>query len=305
MTAETTPIRPGPTRLFGPGEPLFLGPEDECLRLAHERAARKGRTGSLVDLLSYARSLGVMLPAMLGVTAAAGTISPFLTLIDPTGRLAHRLAQMWASALLRVAGVKVHVEGASHLRRDSNYVFAANHTSYFDVLVMLPHLPVELRFLAKSDLFELPFLGWHLKRAGHLPVVFGDRAASLRSTSEAARMLREHHTSVVIFPEGERTRGQLGRFKNGAAYMAIEAKAPIVPVGIVGAAEILPPGSMHIRPGRVCLRIGQPISTEGLRPENRYRLTRLVRERIADLIGQPVEPEPVYGAAALLDSGAA
>src|SRR5262249_30024770 len=166
------------------------------------------------------------------------------------------------------------------------YVFVANHRSLMDTPVVLAHIPVQFRFLAKKGLFLIPILGTHLRRAGHLPVVKDDPRASLKSMSDAARIIRERGLSVLLFPEGGRSHGKLQEFKEGAAYIAIKAGVPAVPVAMTGTRQVLPMGSMQIMSGIVGLRIGDPIPTANLTLKDRSSLTLTLRERVAELLGE-------------------
>ncbi len=137
--------------------------------------------------------------------------------------------------------------------------------------------------MAKKELFRYPFLGWHLKRSGQIPIDPGNARASLRSLTHASESLR-HGTPLVVFPEGGRSvTGQLQEFMGGAAYVAIRAQAPIVPIAIVGTDGALPMNSFHLLPGEVELVIGAPIPTHGLRVRDMDRLTMQVRQAIAEM----------------------
>jgi 1-acyl-sn-glycerol-3-phosphate acyltransferase len=179
--------------------------------------------------------------------------------------------------------VKVRVEGLENISPDGSYVFVSNHLSYMDIPVILPHIPAQFRFLAKKGLFQVPFIGYHLKRAGHIPVRRADARASLKTMAEAAGVVRGRGVSVLVFPEGGRSPGNMGDFKEGAAYIAIKAGVPAVPLGLNGTREILPMDSLLVKPGEVVLRIGESIPTAGLAVHDRHRLTRELRDRIVEL----------------------
>ncbi len=228
----------------------------------------------------------VTAPLIILATAVCGTISWLLALADRSGRKPHRVAQIWARLLLAISGVRVHVEGLENISPGGAYVFASNHLSLMDTPLVLANIPVQFRFLAKRSLYKVPFIGSHLNRAGHIPVERGDPRASLRTLAEAARIIRERGVSVLVFPEGSRSRGPLGEFKEGAAYIAIKAGVPLVPLAIRGTAEILPTGSLTVRPGRAFLRVGTPIATAGLNVHEHRRLTALLRERVSELLGE-------------------
>ena len=116
----------------------------------------------------------------------------------------------------------MRIEGLESIDPAGAYVFVANHQSFMDTPVVLAHIPLQFRFLAKKGLFLIPFLGTHLRRAGHLPVVRDNPRASLKSMTDAARIIRERGISAFLFPEGGRGTDELQDFKGGAAYIAIK-----------------------------------------------------------------------------------
>jgi len=227
-------------------------------------------------------------PLIVLATAFMGTLSLVASLFDSSGRSQHRIAQVWARMLLAISGVKVRVEGLENIVAEGSYVIVPNHLSYMDTPVLLAHIPVQFRFLAKQSLNVVPFIGYHLKRAGHIAVPRDDARASVRTLAEAARIVRERGVSVLVFPEGGRSPAALEEFKEGAAYIAIKAGVPAVPVGIVGTREILPMDSLLPSRGPVTLRVGQPIPTAALAMRDRTALTRRLRERVLELMGAGV-----------------
>jgi 1-acyl-sn-glycerol-3-phosphate acyltransferase len=178
----------------------------------------------------------------------------------------------------------VHAEGIEKLDPGVSYVFVANHASYMDIPAILARLPHQFRFFAKKGLYSIPFLGTHLKRAGHLPVDRSSARASLRSMTEGARIITERGISVLLFPEGGRSPHGLRAFKEGAAYIAIKAGVPIVPIAIRGMRELLPMNSIHLRSGEVTLRVGDPIPTTGLTISDRMELSQRLYDEIARLL---------------------
>jgi 1-acyl-sn-glycerol-3-phosphate acyltransferase len=197
-------------------------------------------------MLSAIRAALVTAPGIILATAVMGTISLITSLFDGSGHAQHRVARVWARMLLRIAGVSVRVEGGEVIAPGASYVFAANHLSFMDIPVILAHVPVQFRFLAKKSLFKVPFIGYHLHRAGHLPVERGDARASVKTMSEAAGVIAKSGISVLIFPEGGRSPGSMEEFKEGAAFVAIKAGVPMVPIGINGTRQVLPMGSLVV-----------------------------------------------------------
>jgi 1-acyl-sn-glycerol-3-phosphate acyltransferase len=213
-----------------------------------------------------------------------GLLSMLASLIDGTGNLQHLVARGWGKGLLAFGFVRVNTTGLEKLDRKTTYVFVSNHGSFMDIPVILSELPFQFRFFAKKGLYKIPFLGTHLKRAGHLPVDRSNARHSLKSMTEGARIIAERRTSVLLFPEGGRAPKGLREFKEGAAYIAIKAGVPVVPIALVGMREVLPMGSYHLRSGQVAMRIGQPIPTTGLKVSDREELTRRLYEEISELL---------------------
>jgi 1-acyl-sn-glycerol-3-phosphate acyltransferase len=242
--------------------------------------------------LGHLRSLLFTDPLIVLLTIGFGTVSFVVTLFDRSGRLPEKLARMWAHSLLRAGGVQLRIEGLEKIDPDQKYVFVANHRSYMDIPAILVALPQEIRFYAKQGLFLVPFLGTHLKRAGHLPVARGDARASVKSMTLGARLIQDGHASMLLFPEGGRSRGPMREFKEGAAYIAIKAGVPAVPLGIEGTRKVLPMGSSYVRGGPVVLRIGDPIPTAGMKLHDRAQLIARLERQVAELAGEPA-PQPV------------
>ncbi len=232
------------------------------------------------------RSVLFSAPAVIILTIVMGMISYICSLWDRAGRTQHRLARQWGRMLLKVSFVDATVRGGGRLDPDASYVVVANHASYMDIPALYSALPLEIRFFAKKGLFAIPLLGWHLRRAGHLPVVRGDARASLKSMSEGAKLMRERGVSVLLFPEGGRSEAGLRQFKEGAAYIAIKAGVPVVPVGLVNMRSVLPMNSWLLRPAQVEIRIGEPIGTAGMTLHDRGRLNEMMHERVAGLVGE-------------------
>lgn len=240
--------------------------------------------------MSFLRSALFSLPLIAISTIAMDLISMAASFFDRSGNSAHRVARQWGKMLLSVSFIGVRGEGLEKLDRQANYVFVSNHASYMDIPALLSTLPHQFRFFAKKGLYRIPFLGWHLRWAGHLPVDRSNARASLKSMSEGARIISQRHISVLLFPEGGRSATGLRPFKEGAAYIAIKAGVPVVPVAIVGLRELLPMGSGHIRSGRVTVRIGNPIPTANLKVDARGELTARVHEEIAAMLQGSAEP---------------
>lgn len=239
-------------------------------------------------MFSLLRSYLFTIPLICASTIFYGAIGILLSFFESDGRRQIGMARVWSRSLLWAAGVRVEVEGLGNIDQDASYVFASNHLSYMDTPVVLAHIPVQFRFLAKKGLFQIPFLGTHLARAGHIPVPRGDPRAAVKTLTAAAETVRRLGVSLLVFPEGGRSpHGQLRAFKDGASYIAIKAGVPIVPICLIGTRQVLPFGSGHLRPGLVRLRVGEPIPTLGSRLQDRGPLTARIRAEIVAMLDQP------------------
>ncbi len=232
---------------------------------------------ALISLISFV--LATFLLATLGALSG---------LVDRSGDTVLKLARLWSRVLLGVPGVKLEVIQRAPLDPKRPYIVMANHASMIDIWAVFLAVPVPLRFIAKKQLGAIPLLGWAM-RAGRFIFIDRQNAASARrSIGEAARRIKSGQ-SVVIFPEGTRTRdGRLNPFKKGGFHLALDSGAEIVPVAIQGSRALMPRGSALIRSGTVRLEIGEPISTTGMHPADREALAACVREKIAAMLGEPV-----------------
>jgi 1-acyl-sn-glycerol-3-phosphate acyltransferase len=237
----------------------------------------------------FLRAYVITAPLIILATICFGLVSRVIALFETSGRKQIAVARAWARCLLRVSGVKVKVEGLDKIAAEGNYVFVSNHLSYMDTPVVLAYLS-DFRFLAKSGLFRIPLLGTHLATAGHIPVPRGDARAAVKTMTTAAQVIRERRISLLIFPEGGRSHtGELAPFQEGAAYIAIRAGVPLVPIALQGTREVLPFGSGQVRSGRVTMRIGEPIPMDQVQLRDRARVTRELHDRIASMLDeQPI-----------------
>jgi 1-acyl-sn-glycerol-3-phosphate acyltransferase len=230
----------------------------------------------------FLRSLGVWIVISLA-TIAFGLPAIPLALVPPRGEWFLKLARGWARLILFVSGVRVRILHRERFAKGRSFVVAANHESFYDILVLLAVLPMSVRFLAKRNLFRLPFLGWSIAAAGFIPV---DREARSRNAGvvDTALARLQKGRSLVVFPEETRTRtGELLPFKTGAALIASRAALPLLPLGLAGTLRIQRRGGFTITPSRVTLSVGEPIAASGEGKRERAELTDQLRQRIAAL----------------------
>ena len=226
------------------------------------------------------RTVGYLIPAISIYTIVLGTASLACSLLDRRGHFAHGCARLWSWLILATTGVSVDVRGLERLEPDRTYVFVSNHQSIYDIPVIFSSLPFQLRIIAKESLGAFPFLGWHLRRSGHLLVDRRnpDRGGILRRW----KALVGDGLSLIIFPEGTRSPdGNVRPFKAGSFLLAIEAGLPIVPLSIHGTRDVMRKGRLTTRPGHATLTVHAPIVTAGLDVSRARALSEQVRAVVA------------------------
>jgi 1-acyl-sn-glycerol-3-phosphate acyltransferase len=222
-----------------------------------------------------------------------GTISLVCGLWDKSGRQQHGTARLWARTLLRIAFAPVAVENLDRLQplRDAHpesgtrrplAVYASNHLSYYDTPVLFAKLPFQFRILAKAPLWKIPFIGWYLNRSGQVPIDQSSARAGVTSLGKGVKTLQAG-LPMVIFPEGGRAAtGELQVMAAGAAWIAIKAQVPLVPLTLVGTYELLPIHVYALRPRPLKLIVGEPISTVGMTTKDAEKLTEQLHKVIYD-----------------------
>jgi 1-acyl-sn-glycerol-3-phosphate acyltransferase len=226
------------------------------------------------------RTVFYLIPAISLYTIVLGTLSIGSSLFEGRGYFAHWCARTWSRLILATTGVRVAVSGLDRLTPGGSYVFVSNHQSIYDIPIVFSSLPYQLRIISKEAVGRFPFLGWHLRQTGHLLVNRrrGDRKAVF---SWLAR-LTSHALSLIVFPEGTRSRdGRVARFKGGSFLLALEAAIPIVPVSIIGSRHVMLKGRLAAYPGDVRLVVHEPIQTQGLAGSDSKALAERVRQIIA------------------------
>jgi 1-acyl-sn-glycerol-3-phosphate acyltransferase len=225
-------------------------------------------------------SLLVVDPLIALSTAVCATISIF-----GSAKTKSDMARIWGRSLIAIARVRLTVEGVERLPKGTAYVLTPNHLSYMDTPALLSTIPVDFRFLAKAPLFKIWFLGWHLEKAGHVAVPLEDPRAALKTLSKAAQAMQENGLSLLVFPEGGRSNtGELQEFQEGAAYLAIKAQAPVVPVALIGTRKVLPMHGKKFTAGPVQVIFGEPIPTTGMTIKDRAELTAAIRQRVVEML---------------------
>ena len=213
-------------------------------------------------------------------TVILGTLSILLSLFDSSGNIPHRVARVWGRIQLRGTGTRVTLEGLQNIDPQKSYILVSNHQSSFDIFALLGYLPLQFRWIAKAELFRIPFLGWAMHRTGYISIERDSPKKAYRSMLQAAEAVKRG-VSVLIFPEGTRSPdGHLQSFKKGLFLIALKSQAPILPITIQGTAKILQKGDWRTYPGQVRITIDPSIETAGIPTEKEEELSRRVRSTL-------------------------
>jgi 1-acyl-sn-glycerol-3-phosphate acyltransferase len=202
-------------------------------------------------------------------------------LITRSGDLPIWLARkVWAPLGLWVAGARLEVQRAP-APPPGPVIFASNHESVLDIWVLFAVIGRSFRFIAKQELFRIPIFGTYLRVGGHIPVDRSNRQRAVASLAAAGDAVRAG-TSIVVFPEGTRSRdGRIQPFKKGPFVVAKQAGVPIIPIAIAGSGRVTPSQHVAVHPGTIRVAAGDPVDPAAF-PDKEALLAE-VRRRIIEL----------------------
>ena len=178
------------------------------------------------------------------------------------------LVRLWGRWPLKWHGIHVEVHGQEHLESPGAKLLLFNHVSILDLFVLSANAPDHAVVIYKQEFKRVPGLGRALRALDCIPVDRSNQERALQTMAEAARRIRETESTLMIAPEGTRSRkGGLQEFKLGAFHLAIETGAPVIPLVMRGIEQVSPMGSLLVRPGRVRVDYLAPISPANWTPE--------------------------------------
>jgi 1-acyl-sn-glycerol-3-phosphate acyltransferase len=226
----------------------------------------------------------LLLPVWTVICVSGGVCA---VLVTRDRQLFCRWQKHWAKGLFHLCGIELTQSGRHHMQPATPYVIVANHASYMDIPALFAALPIAPQMIAKRELLRIPFLGTALRWGGHVIIERGNRSSARDSLEQAAAHVRRGAT-VLLFPEGTRAvKDEVGPFKTGAFRLAKAGGAAILPVGISGTRAVLPKHGRLLRPGRLRVQIGEPISVAEVASLDVKALSHEARARVAELSGYP------------------
>jgi 1-acyl-sn-glycerol-3-phosphate acyltransferase len=194
--------------------------------------------------------------------------------------------KLWSWTFSKLNVIPYEMIGRDKIDRKKAYIYISNHTSFLDLPGICMAIKGQFRPLAKKELLKLPVFGW----IARVTCVVVDRSSneSRRKSMQHLKDVLSLGISILIFPEGtqNRTKETLQPFYDGAFRIAVETQQPILPMVVIGAGKLMPPGRFFIQQGRIKIVMGEEIPTTGLKladvPELKEKVRLLMLEMIAN-----------------------
>lgn len=222
----------------------------------------------------------IAVPTALVLTLLTSIFTIILSPILPNHPFSYFPARWWGKLMCWVFFIRLKTNGFEHLDKKQSYVFTSNHQSMFDILVVYGWVPFIFKWIMKYELIHIPLVGQACVAAGHIFIDRSNPISAKNSLKKASEQL-QHGNSVVIFPEGTRTRtGKLNKFKRGAFLLAMDLKLPIVPITLKGSFERLPMHSVLVKPGTITMTVHPPVDVTTYATDESSALLRDVQEII-------------------------
>jgi 1-acyl-sn-glycerol-3-phosphate acyltransferase len=212
---------------------------------------------------------GIVLPAFFGQRAVAVT---------------YFFMKLWSWIFSKLTFIRYEMIGREKITRGKAFIYVSNHTSFLDLPGIAMTIRGQFRPLAKKELLKIPVFGW-VTRATCVVVDRGSQESRKKSLNYLKKIL-SLSINILIFPEGTQNRSKelLQPFKEGAFRIAIDTQQPLLPMAVVGAGELMPPGKGKIKPGRIKIIVGDPISVAGVSQNEIGDLKDRTAATIRDLI---------------------
>lgn len=211
-----------------------------------------------------------------------GILIPFL-LGKRFSWIGYSFLWIWSWIFSMLTFIRYDFRGRENLQKKTSYIYVSNHTSFLDIPGIRLIIPGEFRPIAKKELLKIPVFGIIVRAA--TVVVDRSNAQSRKQSMEKLRDILKGGVSILVFAEGtqNRTKEILQPFKDGAFRIAIDSQLPIVPLVVVGAGPLMPPGTLTIKPGKIKVVAGEPISVKGLTTDDVQTLKQQVFNRMLEI----------------------
>lgn len=212
-----------------------------------------------------------------------GIVLPFL-LGQRFGAVGYAFLWLWSWIFSKLTFIRYKFYGRENFNKEKACIYVSNHTSFLDIPGLTMLLPGQFRPLAKKELLKIPVFGWIAQTAA----IIVDRSSpeSRRKSMDRLKGFLKEGISILIFVEGtqNRTKNVLQPFKDGAFRIAVDTQQPILPLVVLGAGRLMPPGTINLRPGLIRIYVGKEIPTEGLTIKQVNELKEKAFEQMGNMI---------------------
>jgi len=207
-------------------------------------------------------------------------IAIIISQFDRKGNLAHYVGKFWSLLNIFLSGTRLTIKGKEKINKNLTYIVMSNHQSLFDVWALIGKIPLQLRWIVKSEIRKMPIFGYTLERMGHIYIERKNRERASISLETASIKIKKG-TSVIIFPEGTRSEnGHLLKFRMGGAMIALKSGVPILPVAVNGSRFVLPKNTLALMPGKIEIVVGDVIDPSGYDENNQDELMEQIKVAI-------------------------
>jgi 1-acyl-sn-glycerol-3-phosphate acyltransferase len=212
-----------------------------------------------------------------------GILLPFLLGTRFTW-IGYNFLWLWSWIFSKLTFIRYTLYGRENIARGKSYIFVSNHTSFLDIPGIRLMIPGEFRPIAKKELLKIPVFGFIVKAA--TVVVDRSNHESRKKSIEYAKRILQQGISMLIFAEGtqNRTKEILQPFKDGAFRIALDTQTPILPLVVIGAGRLMPPGRLRMRPGTIKIIAGNEIAVNTYPPQDVTELKAVCFETMKELI---------------------
>ena len=212
-----------------------------------------------------------------------GIVLPFL-LGQRFGAIGYAFLWLWSWIFSKLTFIRYRFYGKEHFRKGQAYIYVSNHTSFLDIPGLTMLLPGQFRPLAKKELLKIPIFGWIATSAA----IIVDRSSpeSRKRSIDRLKAFLHDGISILIFAEGTQNRSGniLQPFKDGAFRIAVDTQQPVLPIVVLGAGPLMPPGTINLKPGLIRIYVGEEISTVGLTVEDVRQLKQRTFGAMTEMI---------------------
>jgi len=212
-----------------------------------------------------------------------GIILPFF-FGQSAGRIGYFFLYLWSWIFSMLTFIRYEFYGRENFKKGKSYIYISNHTSFLDIPGIRMIIPGQFRPLAKKELKKIPVFGWIAQAA----TIIVDRSSpeSRKKSIDRLKSALRNGISILIFAEGtqNRTKEILQPFHDGAFRISVDTQQPILPMVVIGAGKLMPPGTIDLKPGKIRIYVGKEIPTAGLTVKDIPQLKQKTFDAMKDLI---------------------